>query len=237
MPKYLKGGAIETLINKVNKINTSNNSLDKKTINKINNQIENINKQNNTTIPKIQTRNIHVNKKDLFKPIGILDPEGKNDNPLTGEPYQNLYLESDGKTYADFAKMWTQLPIYQRIKELIQTIYDNQVVLIISGTGSGKSIISGKAILHALNYQGKVIMTNPRKIPSEDNGRFNAKTLDVKIGEEVSVKYRGSSPDLYSKEQNPLAARPPDFRTRTPCSPSCARPARPRRPTSPSISA
>ena len=52
--------------------------------------------------------------------IGILDPEGKYDNPLTGKPYQNLYKdkkwELDGetvsKTYANMAKMWVKLKVY-----------------------------------------------------------------------------------------------------------------------------
>lgn len=200
----LKGGTINSLTNQVNKINNSNNKLDNKTIDKLNNKINNINKNNNSNIPKIRNRNIHINKKDLFKPIGILDPKGENNNPLTGEPYKNLYQDSNGKSYVDFAKMWSELPIYKRIKELIQVIYDNQIILVVSGTGSGKSLVSGKAVLHTMNYQGRIVLTNPKKIPSEDNAFFNAKTLDVKVGDQVGIKYRGSDPKLYSKDNTKL---------------------------------
>ena len=36
-------------------------------------------------------RDISVNKKDLFREIGILDPKGLQLNPLTGEAYTNMY--------------------------------------------------------------------------------------------------------------------------------------------------
>ena len=50
----------------------------------------NRNKLNNS----VKKRNIIVNPKDLFREIGILDPQGLQLNPLTGEVYEDIYYNS-----------------------------------------------------------------------------------------------------------------------------------------------
>jgi len=195
---------VNKLTNTINSINThSNTSLNTNKINQINNKINDINQKNNTTIPTIQ-RNIHLNAANLLKPIGILDPEGLQPNPLTKEPYQNIYAESDGKTYKDFAREWSQLPMYSKANETINAIYNNQVVLVISGTGSGKTVLTPKFALHALNYNARIAITNPKRIPTEGNAAWAAKHLDVKLGKEVGIKYRDSKAQYYSKEYSKL---------------------------------
>tara|TARA_B110000858_G_scaffold50216_2_gene58085 strand:- start:8 stop:2335 length:2328 start_codon:yes stop_codon:yes gene_type:complete len=94
--------------------------------------------------------------------------------------------------------------MYKLKDQTIKDIYDNQVVLVVSGTGSGKTVLTPKLALHALNYQGRIAITNPKRLPSEENAKFAAKTLDVKLGSSVGVKYRGSSPSLYSKTETKL---------------------------------
>jgi len=59
--------------------------------------------------------------------------------------------------------MWSNLPMYSKTEETLNTIYDNQVILIVSGTGSGKTVLTPKYVLHCLNYQGKIAITNPKK--------------------------------------------------------------------------
>jgi len=158
-----------------------------------------------------QKRNTYLPESKLFEPIGILDPEGKNVNPLTGEPYKNIYFKDpnkefslDNATYDWFAmnpKGWAGFPMYKEPKEkALKAFYNNQVTLIISGTGSGKTVLSPKYLLHVLNYQGRIAITNPKKIPSEENAIYAAKTLDVKLGEQVGLKYRNSPKEYYSKD-------------------------------------
>jgi hypothetical protein len=70
-----------------------NNNLKKKIKTK-KNEITNLKNHvkilNNYTFNNINLNN--VNYKNKFKkPIGLYDPLGENINPLTGEPYQNLY--------------------------------------------------------------------------------------------------------------------------------------------------
>jgi len=154
-------------------------------------------------LKRIENRNIHVNKANLFEKKGILDPEGKAPNPFTGKPYENLWTNAEKfpNTYAGYgagAKGWSKLPMYSKSEEVIEKIYDNQIIFIISGTGSGKTVLTPKLALHAMNYEGRILITNPKQKPSEENAEYAAKTLDVKLGDEVGVKFRGSNPKYYS---------------------------------------
>jgi HrpA-like RNA helicase len=202
--------AINVKINAINEKIAKNgiNEKEAEVLNKINSNIENINKNNNSEIPKI--RNTFVDPKKLMDKIGILDPEGNNINPLTGGPYENIYFnknkeESDkNQTYQALAKTWSNFPMYTKKDEAIQKIYDNQVILVVSGTGSGKTVLTPKFALHALNYQGRIAITNPKRLPSEENAIYAAKCLDVKLGKEVGVKYRDSNPKLYSAADTKL---------------------------------
>ena len=157
-------------------------------------------------VDKKVERDIFVNKKDLLKKIGILDPDGIEDNPLTNEPYRNIYYDPDQEitkynpTYRSISdNSWTTFPMYEIREKSINMIYENQVILIVSGTGSGKTVLTPKYTLHALNYQGKIAITNPKRIPSEENAIYAAKTLDVKLGDQVGLKFRGSDANHYSQ--------------------------------------
>lgn len=200
--------SINSINNKIINININQKNINNNKIKKINNTIKNINKKLNSNISLI--RNINLNKKDLYKKIGVLDPDGTELNPLTNEPYKNIYYNPNKEfsksnfTYSSLAKMWSNLPMYAKTEEALDVIYNNQVILIISGTGSGKTVLTPKYVLHCLNYQGKIAITNPKKIPSSGNAEFSAKMFDVKLGEEVGVKFKGSNPDYYSKEKSKL---------------------------------
>lgn len=198
-----------------NKINTINNKLEKvdetvvnsvannsKVLDNINNKIEKINEKLDEPIPNINIpRNIHIDEKDLLKPIGILDPEGKELNPLTGEEYQNFYTDAKKYpgTYLDFAYKekdgkksgWSVLPMYSQRDEILQLVHENQVILIISSTGSGKTVLLPKFLLHTLNYQGKIIVTNPKTVPTKSAAEYAAKCLDVPLGKQVGFAFKG----------------------------------------------
>jgi pre-mRNA-splicing factor ATP-dependent RNA helicase DHX15/PRP43 len=124
--------------------------------------------------------------------IGILDPSGKNINPLNGLEYSD--------EYKDLGKVWSKFPAYSDPKKLIQDIKDNQVTLVISGTGSGKTVLFPKYTLHALKYSGKIGITLPKQMVAKSAAEFAAVTLDVKIGESVGYQYRGS--DKSAKSDN-----------------------------------
>ncbi|QKF93711.1 HrpA-like RNA helicase [Fadolivirus algeromassiliense] len=124
--------------------------------------------------------------------IGILDPEGINNNPLTGKPYSERYKE--------LAKKWSGYPVYGKSREIIKDIQDNQVILLISTTGSGKSVLVPKLALHTYNYNAKIAMTLPKQIITKSAAEFAALTLDVELGQEVGYQYRGSDPNHRSNK-------------------------------------
>jgi pre-mRNA-splicing factor ATP-dependent RNA helicase DHX15/PRP43 len=130
--------------------------------------------------------------------IGILDPDGKELNPLTGQPYSDKYKE--------LAKVWSKFPAYENAKDIINTIRKNQVTLVISGTGSGKTVLLPKYLLHVLDYNKKVAITLPKQIIAQSAAEFAAATLDVTIGKEVGYKFKGSDKKGYSKENKLLYA-------------------------------
>ena len=70
---------------------------------------------------------------NLNSAVGILDPNAKSINPMTGKEYQN-----PGQ-YLELAKIWSGLPVYQQRLEFIKAIAENQVILVAAGTGSGKT--------------------------------------------------------------------------------------------------
>jgi HrpA-like RNA helicase len=117
--------------------------------------------------------------------IGIFDPEGKNPNPLNGNPFSD--------SYKTLAKFWMNLPAYSMAKEIAEIIKKNEVILLQSGTGSGKSVLNPKICLHVNGYKGLVVMTLPKKLITLKASEFSAKTLDVELGEQVGYAYRGDS--------------------------------------------
>ena len=119
-----------------------------------------------------------------MKENGILDPEGKFKNPLTGKKYSQKYLE--------LAKGWMDLPMYKEAKKIIKLIDKHRVCVIESGTGTGKTVILPKLALHTLNYKGKIVMTIPKKAATLSSASYAAMCLDVKLGQEVGFQYSGS---------------------------------------------
>lgn len=124
-------------------------------------------------------------KKKYAEKIGILDPLGENPNPLTDKPYSDAYR--------NLAKqVWSNFPAYKDAEKIIDQIIEHNVILVISGTGSGKTVLFPKFVLHALNYKGKVVITLPKQVVTQSSAKFAADTLDVNLGEEVGYKYRNS---------------------------------------------
>lgn len=111
-------------------------------------------------------------------------------NFLNGNAYSDEYY-----TLAD---KWSELPVYKNketTKEFFNLLESKQVILITSGTGSGKTVIIPKFILkYAIdnNYKGMVAVTNPKILTTKSNAVYAAQTLDVGLGEEVGYKYKNS---------------------------------------------
>lgn len=117
------------------------------------------------------------------KKVGILDPLGINNNPINDKPYSENYKMA--------AKKWANFPAYKDAEKTIESIKENNVSLIISGTGSGKTVLIPKFVWHIFDYDKKVAVILPRQIITKASAEYAAETLDVKLGEEVGFKHRG----------------------------------------------
>lgn len=132
-------------------------------------------------------------KIDLKDP---LDAKAKGLNFINNNKYSNEYKE--------LAKKWSALPIYNNtkyVKQIFNLIDKKQVILLTSGTGSGKTVIMPKFLIKyfmSKGLTGKVATTNPKIITTQNNAVYAAKTLDVELGDFVGCKYKDSNPDMIS---------------------------------------
>lgn len=126
---------------------------------------------------------------DLSDP---LDSAASGPSWLTGQPLSDEYRA--------LARNWSRLPMYddkQKVAEFFDLLRDKQVMLLVSGTGSGKTVLVPKFVLRYLvdaALPGKVAVTNPKTLTTEENARYAASTLDVVLGEEVGYRFK-NSPD------------------------------------------
>ena len=133
----------------------------------------------------INDKENNVDDTEIKWDIGIFDYNAINLNPLNSTSYSDQYK--------NLAKFWSNLPAYSKGKQIVETILSNDIILIKSGTGSGKTVLIPKFCLHANRYKGKIIITLPKKIITKKAAEFSALTLDVKLGEQVGYQFRGDN--------------------------------------------
>ena len=126
----------------------------------------------------------------------ILDIEGKSVNFLTNKPFS--------PDYVNYATKWGKLPMYsdkKSVSKFFNLLDTCQVILLISGTGSGKTVLVPKFFLKYIiskGLSGKIATTNPKILTTIYNAEYGAKTLDVVLGEEVGYKFKGSPTNSVS---------------------------------------
>lgn len=131
----------------------------------------------------------------------ILNSTGKGKNFMNDQKYSDEYKE--------VAKKWSKLPMYtnnKKILEFFNLVHKNQIIMVVSGTGSGKTVLVPKFLLkyfESINKKKEKVMigiTNPKIITTENNAIYSAKTLDVKMGEHVGFSHSNAPNNSYSKE-------------------------------------
>lgn len=117
--------------------------------------------------------------------LDILDAQGIEPNFLNGSMHSEQYRE--------VAKKWSALPMYTDgpvMDSLVASIKTNQVTLVVSGTGSGKTVIVPKVAARVL--MSRVAVTNPKSSTTRANAEYAALCMDVPVGAEVGYHFRGS---------------------------------------------
>lgn len=138
----------------------------------------------------------------ISREYGIYDIHGLHNNPLTNQPYKNLYANTktipvagipEPRTYSNLLKNLSTKIVYNNKDAIIDTIANNQVILLTAGTGVGKTILVPRIALHTFDYQEKIICTIPKRAPTLANSSFVAECLDSTLGEEVGYYYQGTN--------------------------------------------
>jgi pre-mRNA-splicing factor ATP-dependent RNA helicase DHX38/PRP16 len=85
----------------------------------------------------------------------------------------------------------TKLPIWQSRDELIRSVAENNVIVVIGETGSGKTTQLTQ-FLHSAHYSkfGQIVCTQPRRVAAVSVAKRVSDEMGVRLGEEVGYTIR-----------------------------------------------
>jgi HrpA-like RNA helicase len=105
-------------------------------------------------------------------------------NPYTDKPFS--------ASYEVLRKQTESLPVFKHLPELIDAVRENQVVIVVGETGSGKSTVLPKEIMsQLLGDAGMLALTQPRRLAASRVADRIAASVDMPVGEVVGLRYRG----------------------------------------------
>ncbi|XP_068662591.1 probable pre-mRNA-splicing factor ATP-dependent RNA helicase DEAH2 isoform X1 [Aristolochia californica] len=111
---------------------------------------------------------------------------GGKSNPWNGRPFSQRYFEILEKRKT--------LPVWQQKEEFVQTLRDNQSLILVGETGSGKTTQIPQFALEAFSQEPSkrkmIACTQPRRVAAMSVSRRVAEEMDVTIGEEVGYSIR-----------------------------------------------
>jgi pre-mRNA-splicing factor ATP-dependent RNA helicase DHX15/PRP43 len=112
-------------------------------------------------------------------------------NPYTGKPWSNMYHR--------IYQQRLGLPVYQQRDEFVQKIRENQAVILVGETGSGKTTqIPQFCLLDPKVAQGLMVAcTQPRRVAAMSVSKRVSEEMDVVLGEQVGYTIRFE--DMTSK--------------------------------------
>lgn len=124
----------------------------------------------------------------------FLDAAGVGKNMFTGEPLSDEYKE--------LSKKWSTLPMYSdkdKMKEIVESLKTNQVTIISSGTGSGKTVIMPKLCAKLAIESGnlKIAVTNPKVPTTISNAGWSAQIADVTLGNHIGYLTKDDKKTSY----------------------------------------
>ncbi len=106
-------------------------------------------------------------------------------NHFTGRPFSDAYKE--------ILKKRRNLPVHKQRAEFLDLIHNNQILVLVGETGSGKTTQIPQFLLFDEQPQLKqrqIACTQPRRVAAMSVAQRVADELDVKLGEEVGYSIR-----------------------------------------------
>lgn len=121
-------------------------------------------------------------KLDVGAPDGNRQSGGIN--PWTGVPYS--------KKYYDILEKRVGLPVYEHKESVIKTVRENQIVVLVGETGSGKTTQIPQFMVESGICQEKKLVgcTQPRRVAAISVAQRVADEMDVQIGQHVGYNIR-----------------------------------------------
>ncbi|CAH9079032.1 unnamed protein product [Cuscuta europaea] len=121
--------------------------------------------------------------------LGNSVPMSSSINKWTSKPYSQRYFEILEKRKT--------LPVWHQKDEFLQTLKENQTLILVGETGSGKTTQIPQFVLDAIEDETPdkrrkfmVACTQPRRVAAMSVSRRVAEEMDVTIGEEVGYSIR-----------------------------------------------
>lgn len=123
--------------------------------------------------------------------INILDDEEKRildfiSNSQTPIPLRTNIPRKNIESEEELSK---ELPILQYKKDIQELVTNNDSVIIIGGTGSGKTTQVPQMIREIMKEEDKLIVTEPRQINTENLAKRVAEESGVTLGVEIGYKH------------------------------------------------
>ena len=157
----------------------------------IKNNDDNTNKNYNNIIIENQEKFI---KQDLLdsENIPLLTKNSLNlkdiNNFITNSNNINLPSINDQKNYINYQRK--NLPIYLYKSEILNLLSNNQIIIIESETGSGKTTQIPQFLYESNLYKKKICITQPRRVAATSVANRVAFEMGVKCGHEVGYSIR-----------------------------------------------
>ena len=149
--------------------------------------------------------NGEMDKEIMEKKVGILDPRGLNRNPFNMKPYSNEYKfgaetnkfklsglsDKEIKNIYDTeeGKGWMYGKVYKERNLFFTKLIKSQVMLVVAGTGTGKTVAIPKLVAHYYGYKKKILICIPTVKAVVSAAGYGAVCMDVKLGEHVGFAH------------------------------------------------
>ena len=140
----------------------------------------------------------------------LINSSRKNNDPLDAAGKRlPAFLTGKPAYSADrmaWAAVWSRFPMYAdktKLHALMASLRENSMTIVISGTGSGKTVICPPLALYQLGGQ-RVAVTIPKRVTALGAASTAARTLDATLGREVGYRYRGAPAGSFDRERTRL---------------------------------